>query len=151
MRIEEEIQQAKFRNSFHRVAVNLLFTAGWLENHNKKYFKTFGLTPQQFNILRILRGQYPGKISVTEIKSRMLDKDSDVSRLLSRLISKKFIFKSQCPDDKRAADILITEQGLEILKKIDARMDQIDARLLKLTRQEADQLNALLDQCRGDH
>ena len=149
MKIEAEIQQTKFRNPYHKVAINLLFTAGWLEDHNKEYFNSFGITPQQFNILRILRGQYPGKISVTEIKSRMLDKNSDVSRLLSRLISKKFIVKSQCPNDKRAADILVTELGLDVLTKIDSKMDQIDVRLLKLTRTEADQLNFLLDKSRG--
>ena len=149
MKIEEEIQQTKFRNPYHKVAINLLFTAGWLDDRNKEYFKLFGLTPQQFNILRILRGQHPGKISVTEIKSRMLDKNSDVSRLVSRLISKEFIIKSQSPKDKRAADIHITEPGLEVLKKIDSKMDQIDVRLLKLTREEAGQLNFLLDKSRG--
>src|SRR5450432_164665 len=96
MKIEEEIKQTKFRSPHHKVAINLLFTASWLEERNKAYFKSFGVTPQQFNLLRILRGQHPGKISVAEIKSRMLDKNSDVSRLLSRLISKKFVMKGQC-------------------------------------------------------
>jgi len=149
MKIEEEIQTTKFRNPYHKAAINLIFTAGWVEDHNKEYFKSFGITPQQFNILRILRGQHPGTISVTEIKSRMLDKNSDVSRLISRLISKGFIGKSQCPNDKRAADILITTQGLTLLKKIDQGVDQIDLGLFKLTEAEADQLNFLLDKCRG--
>ena len=149
MKIEEEIQTTKFRNAYHKAAINLLFTASWLEGNNKEYFKVFGITPQQFNILRILRGQYPGKISVTEIKSRMLDKNSDVSRLLNRLIEKGLIEKAQCPNDKRAADVLITEQGLNLLKKIDQKVDQIDLDLFKLTGDEADQLNFLLDKCRG--
>jgi len=149
MKIEDEIQTTKFRSPFHKAAVNLIFTAGWVEDNNREYFKSFGITPQQFNILRILRGQHPGKISATEIKARMLDKNSDVSRLLSRLISKGFIGKSQCPNDKRAADILITEQGLSVLKKIDQGVDQIDLGLFNLTTTEADQLNFLLDKCRG--
>jgi DNA-binding MarR family transcriptional regulator len=149
MKIEEEIQTNKFRNAFHKAAINLLFTAGWIEDHNKEYFKAFGITPQQFNILRILRGQHPSKISVTETKTRMLDKNSDVSRLLTRLISKGLIGKSQCPNDKRAADILITEQGLKLLAKIDEEVDKIDLRLFNLTNGEADQLNFLLDKCRG--
>jgi DNA-binding MarR family transcriptional regulator len=149
MKIEEEIQTTRFRNAHQKAAINLIFTAGWVEDHNKQYFKSFGITPQQFNILRILRGQHPGKISVTEVKARMLDKNSDVSRLLSRLISKRLIGKSQCANDKRAADILITEQGLVLLKKIDQCVDQIDLELLKLTPVEADQLNFLLDKCRG--
>ena len=149
MKIEDEIQQKKFRNPYHKVAVNLLFTAGWLEDRNKDYFKPFGITPQQFNILRILRGQQPGKISLSGIKARILDKNSDVSRLMDRLISKKFVEKSPCPNDKRAADILITEEGLKLLSKIDSRMDQTDAKLLRLTPDEAEQLSALLDKCRG--
>jgi len=79
----------------------------------------------------------------------MLDKNSDVSRLISRLKSKGLIGKSQCPNDKRAADILITEQGLALLKRIDQGVDQIDLGLLNLTDSEADQLNFLLDKCRG--
>ncbi len=149
MKIEDEIQTTKFRNAYHKAGINLIFTSSWVEGHNKEYFKSFGITPQQFNILRILRGQHPGKISVTEIKSRMLDKNSDVSRLVSRLISKGFIGKSQCPNDKRAADILITERGLILLKKIDQNVDQIDLALFNLTVAEADQLNFLLDKCRG--
>ncbi|HMI66264.1 MAG TPA: MarR family transcriptional regulator [Cyclobacteriaceae bacterium] len=149
MKIEDEIQTTRFRSPFHKAAVNLIFTAGWVEDNNREYFKSFGITPQQFNILRILRGQHPGKISVTEIKARMLDKNSDVSRLLSRLISKGFIGKSPCPNDKRAADILITEQGLSVLKKIDQGVDQTDLGLFNLTSTEADQLNFLLDKCRG--
>jgi DNA-binding MarR family transcriptional regulator len=149
MKIEDEIQTTKFRSAYHKAAINLIFTAGWVEGQNKEYFKSFGITPQQFNILRILRGQHPGKISVTEIKTRMLDKNSDVSRLLSRLISKGLIGKSQCANDKRAADILITEKGLTLLKKIDQGVDQIDLVLFKLTNTEADQLNFLLDKCRG--
>jgi DNA-binding MarR family transcriptional regulator len=149
MKIEEEIRQTRFRNSYHKAAINLLFTAGWLGEHNKEYFKSFGLTPQQFNILRILRGQHPGTISLSEIKSRMLDKNSDVSRLVARLLSKQFIKKGQCPKDKRALDVLITRKGLDVLKKIDTRMDQIDSALLKLTPKETDQLNFLLDKSRG--
>jgi DNA-binding MarR family transcriptional regulator len=149
MKIEEEIKQPKFRNAHHKVAVNLLYTASWLETHNKNFFKRFGITNQQFNILRILRGQHPNKISGAEIKDRMLDKNSDVSRLLDRLIAKKFILKNQCPNDKRAADVMITDSGLELLKKIDAEMDDTDLSVFNLTKTEAAQLSDLLDKCRG--
>ncbi len=149
MKIEEEIKQAKFRNVYHKVAINLLYTAAWLEDQNKNFFKEFGITNQQFNILRILRGQHPSKISGAEIKSRMIDKNSDVSRLLDRLIAKELVIKSQCPNDKRAADVVITEQGLKILKKIDGKMDQTDLSVLKLTNEEATHLSDLLDKSRG--
>src|SRR5882724_3947040 len=102
MKIEEEIKQNKFQNQYQKVAINLLFTASWLDANNNKFFKAFGITNQQFNILRILRGQHPQSISGATIKERMLDKNSDVSRLLDRLIAKKFITKTQCDSDKRA-------------------------------------------------
>jgi DNA-binding MarR family transcriptional regulator len=149
MRIEEEIKQPKFRNMHHKVAVNLLYTASWLGEKNKNFFKDFGITTQQFNILRILRGQHPNKISGAEIKDRMLDKNSDVSRLIDRLIAKELVTKSQCPNDKRAADVMITDGGLELLKKIDALMDQADVTAFNLTKEEASQLSDLLDKCRG--
>jgi DNA-binding MarR family transcriptional regulator len=149
MKIEQEIQQPKFRNVHHKVAVNILYTAAWLEDRNKNFFKEYEITNQQFNILRILRGQLPNKISGAEIKNRMLDKNSDVSRLLDRLILKKLVTKSQCPNDKRAADVLITETGLALLKKIDGKMDETDLAVFHLTKTEATQLSDLLDKCRG--
>ena len=75
MIIEEEIKQTKFRNAQHKAMLNLFYTASWLESKNKDFFKKFDITNQQFNILRILRGQHPNKISGVEIKSRMLDKN----------------------------------------------------------------------------
>jgi DNA-binding MarR family transcriptional regulator len=81
----------------HKVAVNLLYTAAWLDDRNKNFFKEYGITNQQFNILRILRGQLPNKISGAEIKNRMLDKNSDVSRLLDRLVLKKLVTKKSVP------------------------------------------------------
>jgi DNA-binding MarR family transcriptional regulator len=149
MKIEEEIKQTKFRNAQHKAMLNLFYTASWLENKNKEFFKKFDITNQQFNILRILRGQHPNKISGVEIKSRMLDKNSDVSRLLDRLIAKKFAIKSQCPNDKRAADIAITEKGLQLLKKLDTKIDQTDSKVLHLSAAEAVKLSDLLDKCRG--
>ena len=149
MKIEEEIQQSKFRNVHHKVAVNLLYTAAWLDDRNKNFFKEYGITNQQFNILRILRGQLPNKISGAEIKNRMLDQNSDVSRLLDRLVLKKLVTKNQCPKDKRAVDVLITEPGLALLKKIDGKMDENDLAVFHLTKTEATQLSDLLDKCRG--
>ena len=149
MKIEDEIKQTKFRNPQHKAVLNLLYTAGWLESRNQEFFKPFGVTNQQFNILRILRGQHPNKISGAEIKSRMLDRNSDVSRLLDRLITKKLAVKSQCPNDKRAADIAITEKGLQILKQLDDKIDQTDSKAINLTAGEAVKLSNLLDKCRG--
>jgi DNA-binding MarR family transcriptional regulator len=149
MKIEDAIKQSKFRNIYQKVAINLLYTSTWLGDKNKAFFKGYGITTQQFNILRILRGQHPNKISGAEIKNRMLDKNSDVSRLLDRLIIKEMVDKSQCPNDKRAADVMITDKGLDLLKRIDLILDQNEASLLKLSTTEAAQLSDLLDKCRG--
>jgi DNA-binding MarR family transcriptional regulator len=149
MKIEDEIKQSKFRDVYQRVALNLIFTAGWLEGRQTDFFKPFGITTQQFNILRILRGQHPNRISGVEIKSRMLDRNSDISRLLERLLKKELITKSQSENDKRAADISITSTGLELLGRIDEKLEEAEKNHFKLTEEEAIQLSDLLDKARG--
>ena len=148
MKIEEEIKQLKFKSSHQKAIINLLFTASWIQTQQQQFFKSFGITNQQFNILRILKGQYPNAISATEIKSRMLDKNSDVSRLLDRLTAKKLILKQTCPKDKRAADVSITQEGLDILAELDKKQKQIDT-VLSLSEKEAEELSNLLDKGRG--
>lgn len=148
MKIEEEIKQVKFKSSHQKAVINLIFTSSWIQNQQQQFFKSFGITNQQFNILRILKGQFPNAISGTEIKSRMLDKNSDVSRLLDRLISKKLIQKQTCPNDKRAADVSITQAGLDILTELDKKQKQIDT-VLNLSEKEAEELSNLLDKGRG--
>ena len=148
MRIEDEIKQVKFRNPHQKAVINLIFTASWLEGRHQDFFKEYGLTMQQFNILRILKGQHPKFISGTEIKARMLDKNSDVSRLLDRLAAKGLINKQACPSDKRATDVSITTAGLDILNEMDKRQKDLDM-VIRLTEQEADQLSNLLDRARG--
>jgi DNA-binding MarR family transcriptional regulator len=146
--IEEEIQQKKFKSPHQKAVVNLIYTSNWLQNKQQDHFKTFGITGQQFNILRILKGQHPKSISGTEIKSRMLDRNSDVSRLLDRLDKKKLIVKRTCPSDKRASDVSITEEGLQLLQLIDKKEKEINP-VLSLSEEEALQLSFLLDKCRG--
>jgi DNA-binding MarR family transcriptional regulator len=149
MKIEEEIKQPKFKSGHQKAVINLLYTASWLQGRQQDFFKPFNITPQQFNILRILKGQYPKSISGTEIKARMLDKNSDVSRLLDRLVAKNLISKQICPNDKRATDVSITEQGLELLRDLDKFQSQIDE-VMSLTEEEALQLSNLLDKSRGN-
>ena len=148
MKLEEEIKQTGFRNAHHKATLNLLFTSSWLQGLSNEFFKEYGITGTQFNILRILRGHHPQKISGVEIKSRMLDKNSDVSRLLDRLITKKLVQKAQCENDKRATDVMITKEGLKLLKSMDDYVDKTDS-ILGLTVAEAKQLSDLLDKCRG--
>ncbi|MCU0420688.1 MAG: MarR family transcriptional regulator [Cyclobacteriaceae bacterium] len=149
MTLEEEIKQTKFRNIHQKAVLNLLFTANWVQNKQRELFEPFGITGQQYNILRILRGQHPHRISGAEIKDRMLDKNSDVSRLLDRLLAKSLIEKTACPNDKRASHIGIAEKGLALLKTLDTEMNRSDAKVLTLTDQEATLLSELLDKSRG--
>lgn len=149
MKIEDEIKQPRFRDIYQKVAVNLLFTSNWLEARQHDFFKPFGITTQQFNILRILRGQHPNAISGVEIKSRMLDRNSDISRLLDRLIKKDLVSKSQSVNDKRAANVLITQKGLELLASIDEKFVEAERGHFNLSEDEAQQLSQLLDKSRG--
>lgn len=149
MRIEDEIKQPKFRDAYQKVAVNLLFTSNWLVSRQHEFFKPFGVTTQQFNILRILRGQHPSQISGVEIKGRMLDRNSDISRLLDRLLKKELVTKSQSENDKRAANVSITEKGLALLSRIDEKFQEAERSQFNLTEAEAVQLSQLLDKARG--
>lgn len=150
MKIEDEIKQSrKFRTVTEKAVVNILFTANWIQSQQQELFKSSGITGQQYNILRILKGQFPKTISGTEIKSRMLDKNSDVSRLLDRLEAKKLICKKACPQDKRATDVSITDNGLAVLKQIEKHQKASRQPVLALTDEEASLLSDLLDKARG--
>ena len=146
-KIGEEIQQKKFKSIRQKAVINLIYTTNWLQSRQQEFFRTFGITGQQFNILRILKGQFPKSISVTEIKGRMLDRNSDVSRLLDRLATKKLISRKTCPNDKRASDVIITNHGIELLGQI-GRSQKQDS-FLSLTEDEAAALSDLLDKARG--
>lgn len=145
--IEEEIQQQKFTSIRQKAVVNLIYTSNWLQHKQQEFFKSFGITGQQFNILRILKGHYPKSISGTEIKSRMLDRNSDVSRLLDRLAAKNLITKKTCPNDKRASDVFITEPGILLLKEVE-KCEKHDG-FLSLSSDDATILSDLLDKSRG--
>lgn len=148
MKIEDEIKQKKFINAHQKAVINLVYTTNWMQGKHQEVFKSFNITPQQFNILRILKGQHPNGTSATEIKARMLDKNSDVSRLLDRLVAKNVIVKKACPTDKRAFDVNLTEAGLELLRTLDKKQSELD-NILNLSEEEAYQLSDLLDKSRG--
>jgi len=148
MKIEEEIHQSHFRNELQKASLNLLFTSGWLSNRHKESFKPYGITPQQYNVLRILRGSLPKTISTSEIKSRMLDRNSDVSRIVDRLNVKGWIIKKPCPADRRLVDVTITEKGLNLLTEMDTKVEMLENSLGKLSEEEANRLNQLLDKIR---
>jgi DNA-binding MarR family transcriptional regulator len=148
MKIEEEIQQSKFRNEFQKLAINLLFTANWLDNKHREFLKEYDITVQQFNVLRILRGQHPKPVSVSDIRQRMIDKMSDVSRIVERLRLQGFLLRVECEQDRRLVDVTITNKGLDLLTLIDQRMDDMELVLHQVSETEAQALNELLDKIR---
>jgi DNA-binding MarR family transcriptional regulator len=149
MKLEEEIASNKFEDNHHKTVVNLLYTYGWVTNLLRNRFDKYHITMQQFNILRILRGQYPQPATINLLKERMLDKMSDASRIVERLVQKGLVSRSTNDKDRRAVDIMITGKGKEILKTLDAEMDIHEILKTHLTDKEADQLNNLLDKMRG--
>lgn len=149
MKIENEIKQKSFKTEFQKLAVNLMFTHGWLMTSNKELLQEYDITITQYNILRILRGQYPNPISINLIKDRMLDKMSDTSRLVERLRTKGLVDRKVCNNDRRKSDVNITESGLELLKKLDHIDEESEKLFSHLSKKEAIQLNDLLDKLRG--
>jgi DNA-binding MarR family transcriptional regulator len=149
MKIEQEINQTKpFRNSWHKAAVNMHFTSKWMQQQMKALFKPYGVTMQQYNVLRILRGA--GKpISTSVIRERLLDKMADTSRLVERLTNKGLVLRQECSEDKRLVDISLSEEGYDLLARMDVINNGLDGILQNLTEDEARQLSDLLDKARG--
>jgi len=149
VKIEEEIHQVKFRNEFHKLAVNIIYTHGWLVGLQQNFFSKHKITGSQYNILRILRGQYPEPATVSLLKERMLDKMSDASRLVERLRVKGLVKRENCRIDRRRVDVVITDKGMKLLAEMD-KLDQLNDIFFKnLTPAEAQKLNELLDKARA--
>ena len=148
MGIAKEIHQDKFRNEHHKAIINLMFTYGWTVERLKQFVSEEGITHQQFNILRILRGNYPAPLSTLTIRERMIDKMSDTSRIVDRLLSKGLVKKVICKKDRRLVDVTITDKGLKLLEKLDRKQDDMDGVLSNLSKKEAAALSKLLDKIR---
>jgi DNA-binding MarR family transcriptional regulator len=149
MGIEQDIQQIKkFRNEHHKTVVNLIFTHNWVTEQLKQFLENEDLTLQQYNILRILRGSEK-PLSTLQIRERMLDKMSDTSRIVDRLIIKSLAKKTISKQDKRLVDVTITTKGKKLLEKLDSTQSFIDGVMQNITEQEAKELNNLLDKVRG--
>jgi len=149
MRLEEEIAQDSFNSQYHKLAINIIYTYNWLRSYHEKLFKPYGITMQQYNILRILRGQYPNTANIKLIRERMLDKMSDCSRIVEKLRIKGLVDRKTCPNDRRHVDVLITEKGLDLLKPIDPLIISVDKLLSTVTKEEAVEMNTFLDKLRG--
>ncbi len=149
MQLEDEIKQEKFATQEQKLTVNLIYTYYWLLDKLKEKLKPYGISMQQYNILRILRGQGSHPATINLLKERMLDKSSDASRLVERLRLKELVERIICPQDRRSVEIRISEKGLQLLEKIDKEENQFSGISKNLSAEEIMRLNNLLDQLRG--
>lgn len=147
MTIESDIHQVKpFKTKNEKTIVNIMYTNNWLCDQQHYIMKDFGITIQQYNVLRILKGQKQNPITINAIIERMLDKMSNASRLVDKLVQKKYVDRSNREDDRRACNVVITAEGLKVLVKIGSRINELKGN--SLTEEEYDQLNSLLDKFR---
>ena len=138
--------QSKFPSEKVKAFINIKYTANWLNSQENEFFKPFGISPQQFNILRILKGA--GKpIKVQQIKDRMIERAPNATRLMDKLCAKDLIERIPCPEDRRVVNIAITDNGLKLLAQIAESLPKNDW-LGKLSETEAAQLSDLLDKIR---
>ncbi len=148
MGFDEEIKQTKKISEYQKGIANLVLTYNHVVNQLEDFIGEYDLTLPQYNILRILRGQYPAPSTNNLIKERIIHRNSDVTRIIDRLISKGLVERSGCCDDRRKVDILISEEGLRILNEIDSRIEVVENLLSGLDQREVAAFNNLLDKIR---
>ncbi len=149
MKIEEEIKQESFYSLKQKSAINIIYTYFWIKERISKVLKPYGITMQQYNVLRILKGQHPHGITTSDIRSRMLDKMSDASRLVDRLESNGLVEKKTNPSDRRLVSVRIKDAGIDLLNQIKMDHGYMDDMLCHLNAEEAESLNVLLDKMRS--
>ena len=138
--------QSKFKNDKIKAHLNIKYTANWLNNREVEFFKSYGISPQQYNILRILRGAGE-RIKVQVVRERMIEKSPNATRLMDKLLDKKLIERSRCTEDRRVVYVNIIEAGLQLLSEIDKHTSSLQL-LENLTDEEAQLLSDLLDKIR---
>ncbi len=147
--IEEAIKQKSFKDPYNKLVVNLLYTNSYIVNSQQVLFKPHGISPEQYNVLRILRGQNGVPTTVSSIQDRMLNKMSNASRLVEKLKLKGLLRRDECPNDRRQVDILITESGLNLLNEVQLEVEIANKQFVNLDLAEVTLLNDLLDKMRG--
>ena len=149
MALEQDIKQEKFVSESQKAAINILFTGSWLYNINAGFLKKFGITPEQFNVLRILRGQHPKAMMLADVTCRMIDKSSNATRLGEKLRLKGMVKREICDGNRRQVDISITEKGIALLKKLDGEGPGWMETFKNISKTEAQELNRILDKLRA--
>lgn len=149
MKLEEAIKSTKFKGERHKAVINLMYTAYWIKNNFTVALKEFGITLEQFNVLRILNGKHPEQMRVKDIGSRIIEKSSNVPRIIDRLVEKELASRVPSREDKRETLVSITEKGLAVLAAAVKVVDQTRERELGIDEKEAEILNELLEKMRN--
>jgi len=151
MKLEKAIQQSSFTSNDQKITLNFMYTYNWFKEEHKNFFKPYGITPQQYNALRILRGAHPDPYTTSQIRDRMLDKMSDASRIVDRLVKKGLVKRSTTKADKRLVDVIISDVGLALLKELDKPLEpHMSGFFKKLSKEEKQLFNDLLDKMRNN-
>jgi len=148
MKLTDAIKQDRFKNEMQKAVVNILYTSSWLSYEQSAVFKEVDLTTKQFNILRILKGQYPKAATVNLLIDRMIDKSSNASRIVDKLVEKGYVERKTCPEDRRRVDVIISKTGMAAVDKATQKLDETETFKDALSDSEAKELNRLLDKLR---
>ena len=149
MKLEHAIKSNKFRDEGHKATLNILYTAYWLKTIFSSSMKEMGMTSEQFNVMRILKGKHPEEMCVRDIGSRMIEKSSNVPRIIDRLVEKKYVKRTTSKEDKRETLISLTDKGIKQLAEASRIMDEVGMKALGINNEEAAQLNELLEKLRS--
>lgn len=149
MRLEDAVKVNQFRNESQKAIINLYYTNGLVSGQFKNLLKPHGITPQQFNILRILKGQKPNPVRIGIVKERLIDRNADVTRLVERLIKKGLLQRKVCEEDRRQQHLVITDEGEKILSSIEKEVASFEDATKILTEKELAQFNTLMDKLRS--
>jgi MarR family transcriptional regulator, 2-MHQ and catechol-resistance regulon repressor len=149
MKIEQALKQSRFESPQQKAWINLIFTSNVLNDFSNTIFKDFDLTPQQYNVLRILKGRIPESASCSSVKEVMLDKNPDLTRLCDRLVTKGLIVRETDSDNRRQVNLRITEEGIKLIDTIKPILKEYNHKLNNLSDEEAEILSDLLDKLRG--
>ncbi|HXL56526.1 MAG TPA: MarR family transcriptional regulator, partial [Chitinophagaceae bacterium] len=138
----------KFKNEVHKAGLNILYTAWWLKTMISKELKKYGLTHEQYNVLRILKGKYPEQMCVRDIARRMIEKNSNVPRIVDKLALKKLVKRNASLNDKRETAIALTTVGINILDIATSKVNKLFADTIVMSESSANTLNYLLEEIR---
>jgi DNA-binding MarR family transcriptional regulator len=148
VKLEQAIQSTRFKNEVHKAGLNILYTAWWLKTVMSRELKEFGLTHEQYNVLRILKGKHPELICVKDIACRMIEKNSNVPRIIDRLEIKKLVKRATSEADKRETVISLTQSGIAVLEASTQRINAIFDEVMVISEAEAESINQLLERVR---